>query len=174
MKYYAIYEITGIGTKSLVGYVAPEQSSLDRLADNAENIPAISSGIAAGMLGRMLAENRPWTVMEGDEKLVGSSFGSGRHDEFYNDSCIDNFAILKAQVEKLSEKIRLLVKPVKPKTDGKPSQAAKNAGLGSLNELADITGESVQTLNNWYKHNTRRFALIVRGAQTEKLTNSVV
>lgn len=170
MEYYAIYEITGIGTKELIGCVAPAQSSIDRLADNAENIPAMSPEIAAGKLGKMLAENRPWTVVKDNKELVGSSFGSGsRHDEFYNDSCIDNFAILKAQVEKLSETAKKLAKPVKPKPEGKPSRAAKIAGFESLNELAEITGESVQTLNNWYKNNPRRFALVVKGAQTERL-----
>ncbi len=173
MKYYAIYEVTGIGTRALVGYVAPEQSSLDRLADNAGNVRVISPEVAAGKLGRMLAENRPWTVMENDEKLVGSSFGDGsRHDEFYNDSCIDNYAILKSQTEKLSETARKLAKPVNPKPEGKPSRAAKTAGFDSLNELSEITGESVQTLNNWYKNNTRRFALIVKGAQVERLSRA--
>ena len=170
MKYYAIYEITGIRSKKLIGYVAPEQSSLDKLADNAEGVPAISPGVAAEKLGRMLAENRPWTVMEDDKKLVGASFGFGsRHDEFYNNSCIDNYAILKSQSEKLSKTVKKLSKPVNPKPEGKPSRSAKIAGFDSLNELSEITGESVQTLNNWYKNNPRRFALIVKGAQTEKL-----
>ncbi len=96
MEYYAIYEITGIGSKELIGYVAPAQSSIDRLADNAESVPAISPEVAAGKLGRMLANNQPWTVLKNDTKLVGSSFGSaGLHDDFYNESCIDNYQILK-------------------------------------------------------------------------------
>ncbi len=64
---------------------------------------------------------------------------------------------------------RKLATAVKPKTNGKPSIAAKLAGFDSLNELAEVTGESVQTLNNWYKNNSRRFSLIVKGAQTERL-----
>jgi hypothetical protein len=173
MEYYAIYEITGIGSKELIGFVAPAQSSMDRLADNADDIPAISPEVAAGNLGRMLAKNRPWTVLKNNEDLVGSSFGSGsRHDEFYNDSCIDNYQILKAQAEALVEMNRKLARPVKPKTDGKPSIAAKLAGFDSLNQLAEITGESVQTLNNWYKNNPRRFSLVAKGAQAERLVSA--
>lgn len=54
----------------------------------------------------------------------------------------------------------------------KPSEMAKKAGLKSLNELAEITGESVQTLNNWFKDNPRRFELILKGVALERL-NSV-
>jgi len=46
----------------------------------------------------------------------------------------------------------------------KPSERCKAAGLKSLNELAEITGESVQTLNNWHKNKPRRFDLILLGA----------
>ena len=114
MKYYAIYEITGTGSKKLVGYVSREQRSLDRLADNAEGIPVISPESAAKKLGCMMAENRKWCVMEGNKNLVGASFGSGsRHNKFYNDSCIDNYAILHEQAEKLSAMVEKLEKQVK-------------------------------------------------------------
>ena len=174
MDYYAVYEITGIGTRALIGYVAPAQKALDRLADQAESIPAISAVAAADRLGKMLVKNQPWTIMKNNETLVGSSFGDGnRHDQFYNDSCIDNLAILTSQAKRLSETTRQLSKPVAPKADGKPSHAARIAGFDSLNELAEITTESVQTLNNWYKNNPRRFSLVVKGAQVEKLYSQV-
>ena len=51
----------------------------------------------------------------------------------------------------------------------KPSEMAKAAGLKSLSELADITGESVQTLNNWIKNYPTRFELILKGAVIKKL-----
>ena len=55
------------------------------------------------------------------------------------------------------------------RTDLKPSEVVKMAGLKSLQELADMTGESVQTLNNWYKNNPLRFELILKGAVVKKL-----
>ncbi len=166
MEYYAIYEITGIGNKEIIGYVAPAQNAIERLAANANDVPAMSAIEAAGQLGRRLAKNDRWIVMKNDAELVGASYGNR---EFYNDSCIDNFAILNAMAERLAEITAKLAKRINPKPNGKPSRTAKIAGFESLNELSEITGESVQTLNNWYKNNTRRFALIVKGAQTEKL-----
>lgn len=50
----------------------------------------------------------------------------------------------------------------------KPSEKAKAAGLKSLAELADASGESVQTLNNWFKNKPRRFELILKGIVAEK------
>jgi hypothetical protein len=50
----------------------------------------------------------------------------------------------------------------------KPSEAVKQAGLKSLTEFADITGESVQTLNNWFKSYPRRFELILKGVIAER------
>ena len=50
----------------------------------------------------------------------------------------------------------------------KPSEAAKSAGLKSLAELAEISTESVQTLNNWFNNEPRRFELILKGAVFEK------
>lgn len=46
----------------------------------------------------------------------------------------------------------------------KPSEKCKQAGLKSLNELAEISGESVQTLNNWFKYKPAVFDLVLRGA----------
>ncbi len=49
----------------------------------------------------------------------------------------------------------------------KPSEAAKLAGMKSLTQLAEISGESVQTLNNWHKNEPRRFELVLKGAVFE-------
>ena len=46
----------------------------------------------------------------------------------------------------------------------KPSERCKLAGLKSLAELAEMTGESVQTLNNWYKNKPQRFEIVLIGA----------
>lgn len=46
----------------------------------------------------------------------------------------------------------------------KPSEACKAAGLKSLAELSRVTGESVQTLNNWHKNKPRLFEILVAGA----------
>ena len=50
----------------------------------------------------------------------------------------------------------------------KPSVVCKNAGLKSLVELSQITGESQQTLINWHKNKPRLFAVVVAGAQAIK------
>jgi phage terminase Nu1 subunit (DNA packaging protein) len=53
-----------------------------------------------------------------------------------------------------------------------PSEQCKKAGLKSLAELAEISGESVQTLNNWHKSGNavyrRRFELLLKGAIFER------
>ena len=51
----------------------------------------------------------------------------------------------------------------------KPSEQCKAAGLKSLAELSKISGESVQTLNNWSKHKPIVFDLVLRGAVVKKL-----
>ena len=51
-----------------------------------------------------------------------------------------------------------------PRPQIKPSELCKAAGLKSLNELAEITGESVQTLNNWHKNKPRLFHAVLMGA----------
>lgn len=51
----------------------------------------------------------------------------------------------------------------------KPSEKCKSAGLKSLAELSEISGESVQTLNNWHKNKPRLFDLVLMGAVAEKL-----
>ena len=47
----------------------------------------------------------------------------------------------------------------------KPSEQCKAAGLKSLVELSQITGESQQTLINWNKNKPRLFAVVVAGAR---------
>ena len=58
-----------------------------------------------------------------------------------------------------------------------PSERCKKAGLKSLAELSDITGESVQTLNNWHKADNpvyrRRFELLLKGALFEKTMSAL-
>lgn len=51
----------------------------------------------------------------------------------------------------------------------KPSEKAKAAGLKSLTELSEISGESTQTLNNWFNNYPLRFELILKGAVIKKL-----
>ncbi len=55
------------------------------------------------------------------------------------------------------------------RTRMKPSEKCKAAGLKSLAELSEISGESVQTLNNWFKHKPRLFDLVLRGAIVKRL-----
>lgn len=50
----------------------------------------------------------------------------------------------------------------------KPSEVCKSAGLKSLAELSEFSGESVQTLNNWYKSEPRRFELVLKGVLFEQ------
>jgi len=50
----------------------------------------------------------------------------------------------------------------------KPSETCKAAGLKSLAELSELSGESVQTLNNWYKKKPRLFEIILKGVLFEK------
>ena len=47
----------------------------------------------------------------------------------------------------------------------KPSEQCKEAGLKSLVQLSQITGESQQTLINWHKNKPRLFAVVVAGAR---------
>ncbi|NOY72178.1 MAG: hypothetical protein GXP14_07340 [Gammaproteobacteria bacterium] len=46
----------------------------------------------------------------------------------------------------------------------KPSEKCKASGLKSLSELSEISGTSVQTLNNWHKNKPILFDLVLRGA----------
>lgn len=51
----------------------------------------------------------------------------------------------------------------------KPSNLCKIYGLESLQELANITGQSVQTLNNWSKNKPELFKIIIFGSIAKKL-----
>lgn len=55
-------------------------------------------------------------------------------------------------------------------TDMTPSQRCKKAGLKSLAELSELSGESVQTLINWYKSERyrQRFELVLAGVLKHK------
>lgn len=53
----------------------------------------------------------------------------------------------------------------------KPHEQAKAAGLKNLNELAELTGESIQTLNNWSKNKPKFFELVIAGAVSIKTKN---
>jgi len=51
----------------------------------------------------------------------------------------------------------------------KPSEKCKLAGLKSLKELSEISGESVQTLNNWHKNKPMLFELTLKGAVVKRM-----
>ena len=55
----------------------------------------------------------------------------------------------------------------------KPSEKCKAVGMKSLTELSNISKESVQTLNNWYKNEPRRFELILKGVIFEKTMDAL-
>jgi hypothetical protein len=50
----------------------------------------------------------------------------------------------------------------------KPSDQCKAAGLKSLAELSRISGESVQTLNNWHRNKPKLFEIVLKGCLEEK------
>ncbi len=43
------------------------------------------------------------------------------------------------------------------------SEKAKKAGLKSLNVVAGMTGQSIQTLINWSKHKSALYDIVIRG-----------
>lgn len=45
----------------------------------------------------------------------------------------------------------------------KASEKAKNVGLRSLNQVAEMTGQSIQTLINWNKNKTELFDVVLLG-----------
>ena len=51
----------------------------------------------------------------------------------------------------------------------KPHQICKKAGLKSLAELAEKSGESVQTLNNWSKNKPRRFLNTIKAVKNKPI-----
>lgn len=49
-----------------------------------------------------------------------------------------------------------------------PSQQAKAAGLKSLSQVSEMTGQSAQTLINWSKNKPELFAVVLKGCQQIK------
>lgn len=47
-----------------------------------------------------------------------------------------------------------------------PSQQAKAAGLKSLSQVSELTGQSLQTLSNWAKHKPDLFFIVLLGCKT--------
>ena len=43
------------------------------------------------------------------------------------------------------------------------SQQAKAAGLKGLSEVSEITGVSLQTLDNWSKNKPKLFEIVIKG-----------
>jgi len=46
------------------------------------------------------------------------------------------------------------------------SQTVKRAGFESLKQVSEITGQSHQTLGNWYKNKRQLFNIVILGCQT--------
>jgi len=45
------------------------------------------------------------------------------------------------------------------------SKQAKEAGLKSLLQVAELTGQSTQTLNNWFNHKPELFGIVLLGCK---------
>lgn len=54
----------------------------------------------------------------------------------------------------------------------KPSEDAKNAGLDSMKEAANIVGKPVQTLINWHKSMPMLFEAVIAGCVVIKMRKS--
>lgn len=48
-----------------------------------------------------------------------------------------------------------------------PSQQAKAAGLKSLSQVSELTGQSLQTLSNWAKDKPELFRVVLLGCVVE-------
>jgi len=44
-----------------------------------------------------------------------------------------------------------------------PSQQAKSAGLKSLSQVSELTGQSLQTLGNWHRDKPELFRIVLLG-----------
>lgn len=53
------------------------------------------------------------------------------------------------------------------------SEQCKTAGLASLKELAEMSGQSTQTLSNWHTNKPELFDLVVKGAVIQKKQDTV-
>ena len=49
-----------------------------------------------------------------------------------------------------------------------PSKQAKEAGLSGLKEMADMTGKTVRTLQNWFNDEPKLFNVAVAGCAAIK------
>jgi hypothetical protein len=49
----------------------------------------------------------------------------------------------------------------------KPSEKCKSEGLKSLSQVAEMTGQSLQTLGNWAKNKPKLFKIVLRGCKAE-------
>lgn len=49
-----------------------------------------------------------------------------------------------------------------------PSQQAKAAGLKSLLQVSEMTGQSMQTLSNWAKNKPKLFMVVLHGCKRIK------
>lgn len=54
-----------------------------------------------------------------------------------------------------------------------PSQQAKAAGLKSLAVVAEMTGQSVQTLSNWAKNKPELFQIVLAGCKAAQKIEEV-
>lgn len=50
------------------------------------------------------------------------------------------------------------------------SQQAKATGLKSLSQVAEMTGQSIQTLINWHKNKPDLFDIVLRGCAAKIMT----
>lgn len=48
-----------------------------------------------------------------------------------------------------------------------PSQQAKAAGLKNLSQVAELTGQSLQTLTNWQRNKPDLFRIVLAGCAYE-------
>ncbi len=51
-----------------------------------------------------------------------------------------------------------------------PSKQAKELGLKSLTQVSELTGQSLQTLTNWFNDKTKLFNVVLLGC-IEELRN---
>ncbi len=54
------------------------------------------------------------------------------------------------------------------------SETAKRAGLKNLAAVSELTGVSVQTLNNWFRHKPKLFAAAVAGCRDRIAIESIL
>ena len=48
-----------------------------------------------------------------------------------------------------------------------PSKQAKELGLKSLTKISDLTGQSLQTLTNWFHHKPELFEVVLLGCKAK-------